>query len=283
MLHRVLHSDVLGFWTSLCNKAQLIRVVFITKQHLVDHLPIAINQSQRKFFMLLDHIVLFVDDLDDAIQTFSSFGFTVTPGGTNGPTHNALIAFENETYIELIALRTIRVRRLFKLLRSVGLIGLRRAAKRDLNTRLFSWFSGPQGFRDICFRAPSLEAVKQDCQKKGYPLTPIIAFNRHRPDGITVSWYLAGTLDEEQPFFIEDKTPLHYRIPDGRARIHTNGALGITELTTRTVLNFSAENVTTVTGPANHRGKFSIGIKTSSSPQQLEIPSVYEANIRLIS
>ena len=55
--------------------------------------------------MLLDHVVLFVDDLDDAVDIFSSHGFTVTPGGINGPTHNALIAFENETYIELIALR----------------------------------------------------------------------------------------------------------------------------------------------------------------------------------
>ena len=55
--------------------------------------------------MLLDHVVLFVDDLDDAVNIFSSHGFTVTPGGINGPTHNALIAFENETYIELIALQ----------------------------------------------------------------------------------------------------------------------------------------------------------------------------------
>lgn len=249
----------------------------------MNHPPIDINLAQRSPLMLLDHVVFFVDDLDDAIQTFSSFGFTVTPGGTNGPTHNALICFENETYIELIALRRIRVRRLFKLLRSLGLLGLRRAAKRDFNTRLFGWFSEPQGFRDICFRAPSLEAVKQDCREKGYPLTPIVAFNRHRPDGITVSWYLAGALDEEQPFFIEDKTPLHYRIPDGFARIHANGALGITELTTRTALSFSAENVASITGPANLRGKFSVGIKTSSSPKQLEIPSSYEGKISLVS
>ena len=45
--------------------------------------------------MLFDHVVLFVDDLDDAVSIFSSYGFTVTPGGINGPTHNALIAFEN--------------------------------------------------------------------------------------------------------------------------------------------------------------------------------------------
>ena len=75
--------------------------------------------------MLLDHVVLFVDDLDDAVSIFSSYGFTVTPGGINGPTHNALIAFENETYIELIALQKRTMRRLFKLMRRSGLLRLR--------------------------------------------------------------------------------------------------------------------------------------------------------------
>ena len=58
--------------------------------------------------MLLDHLVLFVDDLTKAITRFESKGFTVTPGGTNGPTHNALIVFSNDTYIELIALQVFQ-------------------------------------------------------------------------------------------------------------------------------------------------------------------------------
>ena len=64
--------------------------------------------------LLLDHLVLFVDDLPAAITRFES-GFTVTPGGTNGSTHNALIVFSNDTYIELIALQTSKAKFLMKI------------------------------------------------------------------------------------------------------------------------------------------------------------------------
>lgn len=232
--------------------------------------------------MLLDHVVLFVDDLDDAVNIFSSYGFTVTPGGINGPTHNALIAFENETYIELIALQKRTTRQLFKFMRLSGLLRLRSLVTTDLNNRLFGWFSKPQGFRDICFRAASLEEVSRECQARGIALTPIIPFNRHRPDGITVSWYLAGTANDAEPFFIEDKTPLNLRIPDGAARIHDNGAVGITEVETKVPLSFSVANAS-ISDNSGIRGKFSISIKTASSARDLDLPSSYAANIRLIN
>jgi hypothetical protein len=79
--------------------------------------------------MLLDHVVLFVDDLEDAVDTFSQQGFTVTPGGVNGPTHNALIAFANETYIELIALQSRKKRLLLRLLGQLGLLKVLRPKK----------------------------------------------------------------------------------------------------------------------------------------------------------
>ena len=232
--------------------------------------------------MLLDHVVLFIDDLDDAVNTFSSHGFTVTPGGINGPTHNALIAFENETYIELIALQKPTMRRLFKFMRRSGLLRLRSLVKIDLNNRLFGWFSKPQGFRDICFRATSLEEVSRECQAIGIPLTPIIPFNRHRPDGLTVSWYLAGAANDSEPFFIEDKTPLSLRIPDGAARTHDNGALGITEIETKVPLSFSVANASIIDN-SGIRSKFGISIKTASSVRDLDLPSSYSANIRLIN
>jgi len=210
--------------------------------------------------MLLDHVVLFVDDLDDAVSIFSSYGFTVTPGGINGPTHNALIAFENETYIELIALQKRTTRRLFKLMRRSGLLRLRSLVTTDLNNRLFGWFSKPQGFRDICFRATSLEEVSR----------------------VTVSWYLAGAANDSEPFFIEDKTPLSLRIPDGAARTHDNGALGITEIEAKVPLSFSVANASIIDN-SGIRSKFGISVKTASSARDLDLPSSYSANIRLIN
>lgn len=70
----------------------------------------------------LDHVVIVVSRLEPAVRKFRGLGFTVTLGGENGPTHNALIAFKDGTYIELIALRTASARFLFKLIyRSGGL------------------------------------------------------------------------------------------------------------------------------------------------------------------
>lgn len=233
--------------------------------------------------MLLDHVVLFVDNLEDAVDTFSQQGFTVTPGGVNGPTHNALIAFDNETYIELIALRSRKQRILLRLLRHLGLLKLLSLKKRDLNARLLRWFSGSQGFADICLRVVSLEAFANAPNETLGALTGVAAFTRLRPDGIRVSWQLAGAVDLTQPFFIEDDTPLSYRIPDGSSRHHANGSLGITELITRTELSVTPENVTIRTNVAPSRSKFSIGITTQGDAKEIPLGSAYDADIRLIN
>jgi len=53
----------------------------------------------------LDHAVIAVDDLDAAVQNYRALGFTVVRGGVhaNRATHNALITFADETYLELLA------------------------------------------------------------------------------------------------------------------------------------------------------------------------------------
>lgn len=233
--------------------------------------------------MLLDHVVLFVDDLEDAVATFSQQGFTVTPGGVNGPTHNALIAFANETYIELIALQSRKMRLLLRLLMHLGLLKLLSPKKRDLNARLLNWFSGSQGFTDICLRAVSLEALTSAPPETLGALTPVTAFKRQRPDGILVSWRLAGAVDLMQPFFIEDDTPLNYRIPDGSSRHHPNGSLGITELITRSELSVTPENALIRTNVAPSRSKFGIGITTTGVAREIPLGSKYCADIRLIN
>lgn len=50
-------------------------------------------------------MVILVSDLAAAIADYSALGFTVLPGGTHTgwATHNALVVFEDDTYLELIA------------------------------------------------------------------------------------------------------------------------------------------------------------------------------------
>ena len=55
----------------------------------------------------LDHLVILVEDLERAIDDYGTLGFNVAPGGehSDGATHNALIAFRDGTYLELIAFK----------------------------------------------------------------------------------------------------------------------------------------------------------------------------------
>ena len=55
----------------------------------------------------IDHVVVLVRDLSEAIAGYEALGFNVTPGGEHGggATHNALIGFEDGCYFELIAFK----------------------------------------------------------------------------------------------------------------------------------------------------------------------------------
>ena len=233
--------------------------------------------------MLLDHLVLFVDDLTTATSQFESRGFTVTPGGTNGPTHNALIVFSNDTYIELIALQSPRTRLMMRVLRRFGVIDLRSWLKRDLRTRLLDWMSGPQGFIDLCFRGAELSEINASSPLCGIGLTEPVHFKRHRPDGLAVQWTLRGANKRRQPFFIQDATPIDYRIPTGDARIHRNGALGISEVRTGELIEPSVSNVRINHDPTLQPGSMSVTIVNElDATDHVHGPDFFNVDIHLL-
>ncbi|TMJ30929.1 MAG: VOC family protein, partial [Alphaproteobacteria bacterium] len=52
----------------------------------------------------IDHLVIMFPDLETAIRDYTELGFTVVRGGSHPTgTHNALIAFADGAYVELIA------------------------------------------------------------------------------------------------------------------------------------------------------------------------------------
>ncbi len=55
-------------------------------------------------FTGIDHVAIVVNELESAIESYSRAGFTVVRGGKHPiGTHNALIAFADGSYFELIA------------------------------------------------------------------------------------------------------------------------------------------------------------------------------------
>lgn len=178
----------------------------------------------------LDHVVVVVPSLIGAIEQYQSLGFTVSPGGDNGPTHNALISFEDGCYIELISMRSKLLRGMFKFFYQTKLINLFKPLTSQLKFRLMCWFGGPNGIRDWCIRQTQLEPLPEVLSCNNIRMSKVEKFSRSKPNLDLAEWLLAAPLDQRLPFLIEDITDVGARIPAGDACLHGNGCRGISSL-----------------------------------------------------
>lgn len=158
----------------------------------------------------LDHIVILVRDLDQAIVDYRELGFVVTYGGEhrNGETHNALIAFEDGAYLELIAF-------------------LRPAPGHRW------WSAGQQGREGLVDFALLPSAIEHDvdaARSRGLELQGPFDGGRERPDGLTLRWQIAHALSPELPFLCADITPRELRVPGGEVLKHPNEVTGVAEV-----------------------------------------------------
>ncbi|MEX2045878.1 MAG: VOC family protein [Chloroflexota bacterium] len=154
---------------------------------------------------MLDHVVFVAHDLDATVAEYRGRGFTVTPGGEHveGITHNALVAFSDGAYLELV--------------------GFRKAAPQH------RWWrhSGRGGYADFAVLSDDLAA---DVAALGALVSREPADGgRVRPDGISLRWRTA-LLAPPLPFLIEDLTPRDRRVPGGDAARHANGTTGIASI-----------------------------------------------------
>jgi catechol 2,3-dioxygenase-like lactoylglutathione lyase family enzyme len=158
----------------------------------------------------IDHIVIVVSKLDSAIESYTKAGFTVVPGGKHPiGTHNALIAFADDSYIELIAF-------------------LNPVTGHPWHTAL----EKGGGIIDFCMRTADMDAAVEALRKSGAKIADPSPLTRDRPDGYHLSWVLAipqAPFNGQVPFLIKDVTPREERVP--RQQTHRNGVTGIQRLT----------------------------------------------------
>jgi len=153
-----------------------------------------------------DHVVLVVLDLDTAVAEHRERGFTVTPGGEHagGLTHNALVGFEDGSYLELIAFHDL-------------------AAAHGKH----SWAPVAErggGWADFALLSNDL---RQDVTALGDLVAkPPEEGGRTRPDGLGIAWRVAR-LQRPLPFLIEDLTARELRVPGGDAAKHPNRTAGL--------------------------------------------------------
>ena len=180
--------------------------------------------------LLLDHVVVVVPVLDQAIRDFEAGGFVVVPGGEHDaiPTANALIAFEDGAYLELLALRDGEARASLELRRSRPgwEADLRRGSA--VGRRFLPLLAGAPGVADFVLRASPLARLAGELRRRGVALTGPVPMARERRDGTRIAWELALPEATRHPMLIEDRTPRTLRVPgDPASTTHRNRARGV--------------------------------------------------------
>ena len=158
----------------------------------------------------VDHLVVVVPDLEAAIRSYEQLGFTVVPGGRHPVgTHNALIAFSDWSYIELIAFY-----------------------EPSPEHRWWGRLQRGGGLVDFCMQTDDLRGDTAAFRQAGVDIEDPKPLTRVRLDGYTLRWVLSIPRDPHRgvaPFLILDETPRQERIP--RQRTHPNQVTGIGTVT----------------------------------------------------
>ncbi|WP_144141008.1 VOC family protein [Paraburkholderia sp. BCC1884] len=158
----------------------------------------------------LDHIVIAVLNLETAVGDYTRLGFNVTTGGrhTHAPTRNALIYFDDGTYLELI--EWLAPANGEKWYESLGRSG--------------------EGIVDFALCPEDLASVIDRTGGVGAAYLAPVPGSRLQPGGEEIRWQLGWPIDRVLPFLCADITPRSLRVREGDCRQHPNGVKGIREL-----------------------------------------------------
>jgi len=161
----------------------------------------------------LDHAIIGVYDLETAIQNYADMGFTVLQGGehADGATHNALISFQDGSYIELLA--------------PTG-----RPASGGAMSFL-SLLDDGEGILGYALLSDDLDADVAEIRARGITIGDVKTGGRMTPEGVNLEWKSAMIDGTRSPFFVQDVTPREDRVStDVADTTHPNQVNSISEL-----------------------------------------------------
>lgn len=163
----------------------------------------------------LDHLVVLAWDLEQAAREYERRGFTVTPGGehADGLTRNALVSFDDGSYLELISF----------------------VDPEDPRDNVWNWrplAALGEGLIDYCAASDDLDGDVRRLRESGFEVEGPASGGRKLPGGEEIRWRVARIRQKGRvlPFLIEDQTARDRRVPGGPATVHPNGARGISRL-----------------------------------------------------
>lgn len=193
-------------------------------------LPGARAGSMRPMHMRFDHAVVVVESLPAAVAAFTDAGFTVSPGGRHDaiPTENALVAFADGTYLELLAFREPAVRTELRALRASDAWAAHLHGTGAVARRFLPRLAGPEGVADAVVARGALTRFAAESRKREFVMTGPVPMRRERNGDAALAWELLLPAEDAIPFMIEDRTPREWRVPSSPgATRHANAATGI--------------------------------------------------------
>ncbi len=151
----------------------------------------------------LDHFIILVKDLETAMESFRGLGFNVAEGGehTQFGSRNALIAFADGTYIELLTFY------------DPGL------AEETFWASALKKLQAGEGYDGYAVQSNDIDNDVERIRRRGLKIDDPLPGSRLRPDGERVAWRTARSPDPVAsmvPFLIQDETPRSVRIEPAR-------------------------------------------------------------------
>ena len=200
-------------------------------------------------FTGIDHVMICVPDLPQAIAQYSNMGFNIYPGGAHPGkgTHNA-IAFNGEEYLELLAIRDPSE------YAASGKPG-------TWNTGLTDFIAAGGGIRYVAVQSDDLATDVAAMRSRGVDVSDATDGSRRTPAGQELQWKSAvpGAKNPLPIFFIQHVTPLAERRE--QVPIAGNHPNGVYKLERAYIVTHDAEaaaavyaNVLGMSKPALHKG-----------------------------
>jgi hypothetical protein len=146
----------------------------------------------------IDHVIIVVEDLVKATETWREAGFQVIAGGEHPQfgTHNALVPLADGFYFELMAIKDPTLLDQFPITR-----------------RLKDILTCENRFLGFALDSDDLAGDVDAIREHDLPVQKASQGERLRPDGQRVIWRTAHPDDTRLPFLIQDQTPRELRVP----------------------------------------------------------------------
>lgn len=171
--------------------------------------------------LTLDHVIIGVQDLDQATADYRALGFNAFYGGrhASGTTHNALICFQDGTYLELLAPVDVPT--------GTSLGDPPQPGTTDFSVLL----QKGEGLTGYALLSLDLAVEVEALRARGVTVGEMSEGRRLRTDGVELRWRSVSLEGGRSPFLIEDITPRNQRVPGDSATVtHRNGVTGIAKL-----------------------------------------------------